>query len=202
MIGWVLCVFVLAYGSAQGSEHVVMIPRDWTYPEEHLGIPIDEFVRGAIKVYNYSDLIMTVPGDWEFLDLVRNLKSAGRSKRGDGTNLDGLHIHSNSRKLWIRGLLDDVEDYVNTTLEVNSNSWALDRADQPSKPLDGRYLGFVEGLSDLRVVHFYVVDTGVDPHPDISQTIVNEFNAAGGDPTDCNGTGGRIFFPCKHSLVH
>jgi hypothetical protein len=193
MIGWsvvVVAAFVLATtvaAAAVGKEHVVMIPKDWTYPEEHLGIPLSDFIRGAIKVYNYSDLIMTVPDDWEFLELVTNLKRAGRSKR-EGANLDDLHIHGNSRKLWIRDYMEDVGDYVNVTAQVNTNSWALDRIDQTLKPLDGKYLGFESGLSDLRVVHFYVVDTGVDTHPDISQTIINEFNAPGGDPTDCNGT--------------
>jgi hypothetical protein len=194
MTGWIICVTALMcilaatpVYAVRGREHVVMIPRDWTYPEQHLGIPLNDFTRGAIKVYNYSDLIMTVPHDWEYLELVTNLKLAGRSKR-DGTPLDDLHISGNPRRKWIGNLLEDVDDFVNVTAEVNTNSWALDRIDQASKPLDGKYLGFSPGISDLRVVHFYVVDTGVDTHPDISQTIINEFNAPGGDPTDCNGT--------------
>lgn len=176
---------------ASAKEHVIMIPKDWSYPQEHLGISLNDFTKGAIRLYNFSNLIMTVSDTWEYLEVVTQLKHTGRSKR-DGSNLDNLHIHGNTKKLWIRDFIDEVEEYVNVTAEASTNSWALDRVDQRTKPLDGQYLGFETGITDKRVVHVYIVDTGVDSHPDISQTIINEFNAHGGDPTDCNGTFGFL----------
>lgn len=184
-----LALLVLALPALVACEKVVMIPNSWTFTEEHLGIPLEQFLRQAIRVYNHSDLIATVPDDWEYAELLANMKSSGRSKRDDHALHGEVHIGPNRRQRWIRDSIGlDVEDYVGAISETVTNSWALDRIDQTLKPLNGQYLGFKAGVSDLRVVHLYVVDTGVDSHPDIPQSISYDFSVDTSDYTDCNST--------------
>jgi hypothetical protein len=82
-----------------------------------------------------------------------------------------------------------VEDYLESLIESVTNSWALDRIDQALKPLDNSYLGYADGISNLRGVHIYVIDTGVFAHSDIPGTVTLDFDRYSANVAwDCNGT--------------
>mgnify|MGYP003386483087 FL=1 len=179
-----------------GAELVFMLPSEYDFSVRNFGITTEELLADALRVYNYSDLIVSVPDDWKHRKTVedymlqeRNAHER-RAKRDGATEepLQTVHLHRNKKQKWIHDQIfgdntnftDEVSDYIETLSESTTNSWGLDRIDQtqltPSKPLDGNYLGFEAGFSDVRTVHFYVIDTGVAQHPAIPQTISYDFS--------------------------
>ncbi|MQA83654.1 MAG: S8 family serine peptidase [Streptosporangiales bacterium] len=72
------------------------------------------------------------------------------------------------------------------TAEVD---WGLDRLDQRSLPLDGRY----SALGDGAGVTAYLIDSGIDPSvADLQGRARNVFDALGDDGRDCNGHGTHV----------
>jgi hypothetical protein len=177
-----------------------MLPSDYGFAQEHFGIPIETLLRDAIKVYNYSDLIVTVPDNWEYSAMIKAYireqeeTHTNSKKRSNEDELwQQVHLNYNRRQRWLHSgdFTDEVMAYINDLEGSTTNSWGLDRIDQQKlttqTPLDGNYLGFEAGVSDQRVVHFYVIDTGVATHPAIPQTISYDFSYYPDDPADCNG---------------
>jgi subtilisin family serine protease len=77
---------------------------------------------------------------------------------------------------------------VKETATQTAAPWNLDRIDQRSLPLNGTYHYSSEGAG----VHVYIIDTGLQAHPDFGSRAHNALNAAGGNGSDCNGHGTHV----------
>jgi subtilisin family serine protease len=82
------------------------------------------------------------------------------------------------------------QDQVFTTAAVQTNAtWGLDRIDQRSLPLDGRYNYNRTGAN----VYAYIIDTGIrTTHNQFGTRARNVYDAFGGNGNDCNGHGTHV----------
>ncbi len=82
------------------------------------------------------------------------------------------------------------EDQVVETKSTQLNApWGLDRIDQRSRPLDGKYNYTSTGSS----VRAYIIDTGIyTAHPEFGTRAQNVYDALGGNGQDCNGHGTHV----------
>ena len=70
-----------------------------------------------------------------------------------------------------------------------SAPWDLDRIDQPSPALNGTYNYSSTGAG----VTVYIIDTGIQAdHPDFGSRAHNDYDALGGNGSDCNGHGTHV----------
>ena len=88
------------------------------------------------------------------------------------------------------GVLAEPDRLVRSASTTQStSSWGLDRIDQRSLPLNGRY----RYANTARAVHAYVIDTGIaTTHPDFGGRARVAFDALGGSGQDCNGHGTHV----------
>ena len=76
-----------------------------------------------------------------------------------------------------------------TSSSRSTPSWGLDRIDQRSLPLNGRY----RFANTAGTVHAYVIDTGIaTAHPDFEGRATVGYDALDGDGQDCNGHGTHV----------
>lgn len=67
-------------------------------------------------------------------------------------------------------------------------TWGLDRINQRNLPLDGKY-----DLKGSTSVTAFIVDTGVQPHPELGSNLAEGYDASGGNSTaDCMGHGTHV----------
>lgn len=73
---------------------------------------------------------------------------------------------------------------------LDGSAWGVDRIDQRTRPLDGRFIRERDGSG----VSIYVVDTGVSPHSQFGARLVSGFSAVqdGRGTLDCNGHGTHV----------
>ncbi|HYR13187.1 MAG TPA: S8 family serine peptidase, partial [Mycobacterium sp.] len=74
-------------------------------------------------------------------------------------------------------------------MDAQGNPWGLDRIDQRTLPFSGTYTYTSTGAG----VHVYIIDTGIwTAHPEFQGRADNVFDFAGGDGTDCFGSGTAV----------
>jgi subtilisin family serine protease len=82
------------------------------------------------------------------------------------------------------------QDQVMTVDATQSNAtWGLDRINQRSLPLDGKYTYTYTGSG----IYAYIIDTGIrTAHNDFGGRAANVYDAFGGNGQDCNGHGTHV----------
>jgi subtilisin family serine protease len=122
---------------------------------------------------------------------VRNLKGS-RVRHSYGKGLKGLSVEMSDADAQV--LARDVRvQFVeeDATVSASATTWALDRIDQRSLPLNGSYINDGTGAG----VTVYVLDTGiVANHTDFGGRVAAGFSAFSDNigSTDCNGHGTHV----------
>lgn len=187
--------------SSAFADQVISFPPNEAYITRVYNLTREQFVASGKRVYNHTgatETIMVVADDWPYMPIFlaehqvpHNWESLrhrpGRARRSD-SHSDLEYPVMRLVKTIRRDVEDDVQDYIDGLTESLTLSWGLDRIDHQSKVLDSQYLGYLSGVSNLRTVHLYVVDTGVFQHSNFDGTVSYDFSSFPSDPADCNGT--------------
>lgn len=199
---------LFAFASAQNtftitstlpSRRLLIVPLD-TMPT-YLSNYLDSGNRtGIVEMYRYNatrQLLLVVTQDWPFLT---RLASSAQSQDASTPTTERIYLSQVKRvqvqapgprpTLPIGPIQIDPDFGVGgQDMEASlTTSWALDRIDQRSKPLDNQYYGYSATSTAKRAVHVYVLDTGIYSHPDFSCPVIESFNYYPSDGSgDCNG---------------
>lgn len=133
----------------------------------------------------------------EIDSLLKNIESGGRGKKrlglanvfkGSIVDLEPAALQAlmaSGKVAWAEA---DQRVMASATQDV-SQLWGLDRIDQRTLPLNGKYSYDSDGAG----VTAYVVDTGILPtHVDFSSRVRAGYDAFGGSTIDCNGHGTHV----------
>lgn len=179
-----LCLSLLLFlatlvSTARSVEHFVTVPLN---SAALFNVTDEEFYAGVLQriaIPGGDSEVLIVDESWAFF----RERPANRRREAGSSHF----VPFENKRVSIQDV--SVTDYLESLIESVTNSWALDRIDQALKPLDNNYLGYADGLSNLRGVHIYVIDTGVFDHPDIPGTVTLDFDRYSGNSAwDCNGT--------------
>jgi hypothetical protein len=196
-----LCLLLVCAGCR--ADHVITFPPTTEYVSEVYNMTVAEFTATGKKIYNHtgaSEVVMVVSDDWPLMEAFLAYHNTPRdwhdhhSTEGDPKKRSAPHTVQYPIMKLKRARIADIEDetgeYVDGLIETVALSWGLDRIDGHSKQsaMDGQYLGYLSGISNLRTVHLYVVDTGVFDHSNFDATVHHDFSAYPSEPADCNGT--------------
>jgi subtilisin family serine protease len=134
-----------------------------------------------------SEVVVSTPGDPAPLLHQLHLSPGKVYGHGFAARLDQAQVQALERRPGVVVERDAPLALAATT--TTTSSWALDRVDQRSLPLNGRY----RYASTASTVHAYVIDTGIaTAHADFGGRAHVAYDALGGDGQDCNGHGTHV----------
>lgn len=116
------------------------------------------------------------------------LRTYTSSLRGFAVRLDAAAVDRLRRDPRVASVEPDQVVRTAAVQRTPAGAHGLDRLDQRTLPLDGRY-GYTR---TGRGVTAYVIDTGIAGHRDFGTRAANVFDAYGGSGTDCNGHGTHV----------
>lgn len=179
--------FGVAIAAASAPPSVFAAPR---VASDNLGAPPAGAKRYVVR---FADSAKQAEID----ALLKNIESAGRGKKrlglanvfkGSIIDLEPAALQTlmaSGKVAWVEA---DQRVTASATQDV-SQLWGLDRIDQRTLPLNGKYSYDSDGAG----VTAYIVDTGIlATHVDFSSRVRAGYDAFGGNTIDCNGHGTHV----------